>query len=50
MSRAAAVILVALLVTGAWFADRWLWRRRSRDKLVAMSASWRLYKPVGDKR
>jgi hypothetical protein len=42
------LILVAALLAGAWFVDRWLWRRRSREKLIGMlqSNNWRLYKPA----
>src|SRR5882672_2678507 len=46
MSTAGAVAVLVLLLAAGWGIDRWLWSRRSPDKLLAMlnSSNWRLYK------
>jgi len=38
--------VVALLLAGGWLVDRWIWRARPREKLLAMleSGNWRYYK------
>lgn len=43
-----ALIVVVPLLLCAWVIDIWLWRRKSRDKLVGMlkSDDWRSYKPA----